>query len=277
MTIARKTLKNGFSMPIFGKGTWMTNIGRKPHASLKDDARIDELKRAIDNGITYIDTAERYSNGYGETLIGKVIKGHNREKLFLVSKVSSDHLAYDDVITAVKLSLKRLQTAYIDLYLIHQFNPDISLQETMRAMDFLLEKKLIKYIGVCDFTIEQLKEAQSYTKNAIVANQIHYNIMFREPEENGIVSYCQKNDVMIIAWRPFQESLLTKNTKTFLSEMASKYKKTSSQIANMWLMSQPNTVVLSKLNTNKDIENILDACSIEMTSEDREKCNKENN
>ncbi len=188
MKIAYKTLKNGFSMPIIGKGTWMTNIGRKPHASLKDNARIEKIKRAVDSGITYLDTAERYSNGYGETLIGKAIKEYSREKLFLASKVSSDNLGYDSVIASAKASIKRLQASYIDLYLIHQFNAEISLQETMRAMDYLIEQKLIKNIGVCNFTVEQLKEVQSYTKNKIAANQIHYNVMFRQPEQTGVVT-----------------------------------------------------------------------------------------
>lgn len=264
-------------MPLIGKGTWMTNIGRKPHASLRDDARIEEIRRAIDNGINYIDTAERYSGGYTETLIGKAIKGYGREKLFLVTKVSSDNLGHESVIASAKLSIKRLQSSYIDLYLIHQFNPDISLQETMKAMDYLLEKKLIKYIGVCNFTVEQLEKAQSYTKNKIVVNQIHYNVMFKEPEQTKIVQYCQKNDVMVIAWRPFQQELLTKDTKALLDEMASKYNKTPSQIATIWLMSQANIVVLSKLDTLSEVEKIIDVCEVKMESKDEEKFDRKSN
>lgn len=263
-------------MPVIGKGTWMTNIGRKPHASLKDAARIEEIKQAVDNGITYLDSAERYSNGYGETLVGKAIKGYKREKLFLVSKISSDNLGYDSVIISAKASIKRLQASYIDLYLIHQFNPNISLQETMRAMDYLIEQKMIKNIGVCNFTIEQLKKAQSYTKNKIAANQIHYNVMFREPEQSGIIRYCQENDIMIIAWRPFQQGLLTEITKSLIDEMVSKYNKTPSQISAIWLMAQPNTVVLSKLNNVNDIEKIIEASNVKIDSKDVEKFNKKN-
>lgn len=277
MKIQNKSLKNGFTIPIVGRGTWMTNIGRKPRPSLKDEKRIKEIEDTIDLGITYIDTAERYANGYGEILIGKAIKGHNREKLFLVSKVSSDHLEYDSVISSAKASIKRLQSSYLDLYLIHQFNPDVLLKETMRAMDYLIESKLIKYMGVCNFTIEQLKEAQSYTKNKIVANQIQYNLMHREPEQTGIVEYCQKHDIMIIAWRPFQQESVTPKTKLLLDEIASKYSKTPSQIAAIWLMSQPNIVVLSKLNTVNQIEKIIDATKISMDKNDIEKFNSENN
>jgi diketogulonate reductase-like aldo/keto reductase len=271
MKIPNKTLKNGFAMPVIGKGTWMTNIGSKARASLKDEGRIEEITRAITNEITYIDTAERYANGYGETLIGKAIKGHHREQLFLVSKVSSDHLKYDNVIAAAKSSIKRLQASYLDLYLIHQFNPDISLEETMRAMDYLIEKKLIKHIGVCNFTVEQIEKAQSYTKNKIVANQSHYNVMFREPEESGIIEYCQKQDIMIIAWRPFEENLLTEKTKAVLDELAKKYKITPSQVAFLWLIAQANTVALAKLSTDTRIKQTLDSLEIKISPEDMNK------
>ncbi len=272
-----KTLKSGFSMPAIGKGTWMTNIGHKPRPSLKDDARIEEIKLALDNGITYIDTAERYANGYEETLIGKAIKGRNREKLFLVSKVSSDHLGYDDVIQSAKSSIKRMQAQYLDLFLIHQFNPEADLKETMKALDFLIEKKLVKNIGVCNFSVKELQEAQSFTKNKIVANQIHYNVSFREPEQNGVMEYCRKQDIMVIAWRPYEQELLTKKSRVTFDELAAKYGKTPSQIAAAWLSLQNNVVILSKLTKLNDIEKTIDAIGIKIEPKDIEKFNKENN
>lgn len=255
-------------MPAIGKGTWMTNIGRKPHPTLKDNARVEEIKNAINNGISYIDTAQRYANGYVETIIGRAIKEYNREKLFLASKVSSDHLGYEDTILALKGSLKRLNTSYLDLYLIHQYNPDMPLQETMRAMDYLIEKKLIKNIGVCDFTIEQLKKAQSFTKNKIVANQIRYSFMHREPDESGLIEYCQKNDIMVIAWRPFQQSLLSSKSTKSLEEIASKYGINISQLSALWLVSQANVVVLAKLKTTDQIEKIMEALKININKKD---------
>ncbi|RJQ38506.1 aldo/keto reductase [Candidatus Microgenomates bacterium] len=268
MKIQCKTLKNGFAIPMVGKGTWMTDIAGKPRPTLNDEKRIEEIKEAIAAGISYIDTAERYTNGYGEILIGKAIKGLNREKLFLASKVSSDHLRYDSVISSAKSSLKRLQTSYLDLYLIHQFNPDLPLQETMRAMDYLIEKKMIKYIGVCNFTAEQLQEAQSHTKNKIVANQLRYNFLHRELEQTGIIEYCQKHDIVVIACRPFQLESLSLKIKAQLEEMASKYTKTPAQIAAAWLMLQTNIVVLSKLKTISQIEKIVEASQIKMDGKD---------
>lgn len=268
------TLKNGFSMPAIGKGTWRTDIKKKKHHTINEVAEIEEIKAAIDSGLTYIDTAERYADGYEETLIGLAIKGQ-REKLFLASKVSAKNLDYDNVILSAKRSIKRLNASYLDLYLIHQYNPKISLQETMRAMDYLIEKKLIKNIGVCNFTPEQMEEAQSHTKNKIVANEVRYNFMNRGDEVIKIAEYCQKNDIMLIAWRPFQEEQLTPEAKTLLEEISNKYKKTPSQVATAWLASQPNTVVLTKLGLTEQIKTVLDGLNLKIDSEDLQKLNNE--
>src|SRR5471030_767325 len=165
MKIPTKTLKNKFSLPIIGKGTWMTSLRKKNHhLNVDDTPEIEEIVNGFDNGITYIDTAERYANGYGEELIGKALKSKNydRANFFIASKVSENHLDYNSTIFSAKASVKRLNASYLDLYLIHKYNANLPLKETMRAMDYLIEQKLIKNIGVCRFTVEQLKEAQSY-------------------------------------------------------------------------------------------------------------------
>ena len=178
-----------------------------------DEADITAIRAAIEMGITHIDTAERYAERHAEELVGQAIKGYDRTKLFIVSKVSPEHLRYEDVIASAKESLERLQTEYLDLYLVHIPNPEIPIEETMRAMDVLLAKGLVKNIGVSNFTIERPEEAQSHTKNRIVANQLHLNLIFREPERKGLLEYCQKNDVMFVAWRPVQKGLLAKRER----------------------------------------------------------------
>lgn len=276
MNIPTQTIKDKLSIPMIGKGTWMTSFRKKQHHfNIDESPIIVEIKNAIENGITYIDTAERYANGYSETLIGKAIKKFDRSKLFLVSKVSASNLHYDDVITSVKASLKRLGVKYLDLYLIHQFNEKIPLKETMQAMDYLIEQKLVKNIGVCNFTIEQIEKAQSFTKNKIAANQLHYNYMFRKAEKSGVVAYCQKNDILIIAWRPYQHDELTKEASQLLDKVASKYKKSPLQIATLWLMAQPNTVVLSRFNKEFQIKEVADALGLKIDTKDITLLNKE--
>lgn len=274
MKIPTKKLKSGFEMPVFGLGTWMMGGGFEHDPQNDDNADIQAIKNAIDIGITHIDTAERYADGYAETLVGKAIKENKREKLFLVSKVAPWHLHYDDLLSALEASLKRLQTEYLDLYLIHQPNPEIPIKETMRALDYAKKQGLIKHMGVCNFTIQRFQEAQLNTSNIIVANQLHYNLMSREPEHKGLVTFCQENDVMFIAWRPVQKGVLTKE-QTIVSTLCKKYKKTPSQIAINWLLSQSNIVTLSKMRSTDHLKENLGALDWEMDQEDVEKLRHE--
>lgn len=259
-------------MPVFGMGTWMMGGDVKRDPANDDEADIKAIKTAIGMGITHIDTAEKYAEGYAEWLVGQAIKDYDRSKLFICSKVAESNLRYDDLIKSCKQSLKRLQTNYLDLYMIHAPNPEIPIKETMRAMDLLLEEGLIKNISVSNFSIERTKEAQSYTKNKIVANQLHLNLIFREPERKGLLEYCQKNDIMFIAWRPVQKGLITKKgVYKILDEMCKKYNKTPAQIAMNWLISQPNVVTLSKMRNIKHLKENLGAIGWQMEREDIEK------
>lgn len=135
-----------------GLGTY--GMGGKTLPDYKNDSgEIEAIKYAIKNNINLIDTAEYYSGGHSEELIGKAIKDFNREDIFIISKVWPTHLHYDDVIKSAKASLKRLDTDYIDLYLIHWPNPKIPVKETLDAMDELMKNGLIKNIGVSNFDI----------------------------------------------------------------------------------------------------------------------------
>lgn len=271
MTIPTKKLKSGFEMPVYGLGTWQMG-GRETHDANNDDqADIQAIKNAIDLGITHIDTAESYADGYAEILIGKAIKGYNRDKLFIVSKAHVEHLGYDDLIKAAKASIERLGTTYLNLYLAHRYNPDIPVKETMRAMDTLMEAGLINNIGVSNFNVDELAEAQSYIKHKIVANQLHFNLKYREAERKGLLKYCQENDVMLIAWRPLQKGVLLQNDENIVIELAKKYHKTTAQIAINWLTSQDNVVTLSKTRDIEHLKENLGAVDWKMDKEDIEK------
>jgi diketogulonate reductase-like aldo/keto reductase len=269
-----KTLNNGFSMPVFGLGTWQMGGRQERNPDNDDSADIKAIKMAIDNGITHIDTAEMYANGYSETLLGQVITGYNRKNLFIASKVYPDNLNYQDLINSAKNSLKRLNTPFLDLYMLHNPNPEIPIQETMKAMDFLIDQGLIRNIGISNFTKERMAEAQKFTKNKIVVNQVHYNLQYREPEKTGLLEYCQKNDVMLVAWRPIQKGLLLEEKNELVDEMCQKYNKTPAQIAINWLISQKNVVTLSKMGNPDHLMENLGALDWEMSPGDVKKLDK---
>lgn len=275
MNIPIKKLNNGFSIPSFGLGTWRMGGDRQRDPLNDDKGQITAIKRAIDAGITHIDTAELYAAGHSEELVGEAIRHYEREKLFIVSKVLPIHLHYDGVMRSLHASLKRLRTDYLDLYLIHQPNNEIPIQETLRAFDELIDAGKIKNIGVSNFTPERLEEAQKHTSHKIVTNQVHYNLIYREPERKKLVSYCQEHDIVLVAWRPVENIMMASTTLPLLRSMSEKYHKTPVQIAINWLLSQKNIVAISKMTKADHLYENLGAIGWAMEEEDIERLRNE--
>lgn len=271
MNIPTKKLKNGFQMPVLGIGTrkmWgMTT--RDPN---NDDQRdIDAIRYAIDQWLTCIDNAEMYAGGYSEILQGEAMKGYDRNNLFLSTKVRGSNCSYTATKKACYNSLKRLGVDFVDLYYIHWRESQFDLADTMRAMCELVDEGCIKYIGVSNFSKETLAQAQSHSKYPIVANQVHYNLIYREPEVSWLIEYCQKHDVMIVAWRPLEYGeFQVPESKQMLQQFSEKYNKTPFQIALNWVISEPNVVTLFKSSTPKNIDENLWALGWNMSAEDRE-------
>jgi diketogulonate reductase-like aldo/keto reductase len=268
-----KKLASGFRMPVLGIGTW--RVGGDTAAShTRDKEEVAAMKAALKLGYDHIDTAEYYGAGHAEELVGEAIAGFDRKKLFITSKVMGDHLKYDEVINACKQSLKRLGTDYVDLYLVHWPNPRTPLKETMSAMDWLVEQKLVKNIGVSNFSVAQMKEAQRHSRNKVVANQMEYNLLVRNKGlfttdmESEVIPYCQKNDVMFIAWRPVAMGDLTKPGIRLLDEIAAKYGKTQAQVAINWLISKKNVVTIVKATNAKHLKENLGALGWTLKTED---------
>ncbi|MFA6514548.1 MAG: aldo/keto reductase [Patescibacteria group bacterium] len=268
MNIPTKKLNNGFEIPVLGFGTWFMGGSFEKEMNYDESHDIESIKKTLALGGFHFDTAEMYAQGYSEEILGKALKDYDRTKLFITSKVSAINLGYDDVISSCKKSLARLQMSYLDLYLIHAPNPDISIAETMRAFDYLKDQGLIKNIGVCNFNVERLKEAQSKTKNKIVLDQVHYNLLFREPALKGVIEYCQNNDIFIEAWRPIQQGSLAKEGIVIIDKLCAKYDKQPSQIALNWLISQKNVITIVKASNLKHLEENLGAVGWDMSAED---------
>jgi diketogulonate reductase-like aldo/keto reductase len=273
MNVPVKTLKSGFALPVYGLGTWQMGGRLEPDYS-NDAAEIAAIKAAIDYGITHIDTAELYGGTHTEELVGEAIKGYDRSKLFITTKVAGPNQGYDNLIKACESSLKRLGTDYVDLYLLHRFpDPGIDIKDTMRAMDQLVSDGKVKNVGVCNMTINRLEETQKRTTNKIVCNQLHYSLQGREPEHKGVIKYCQDNDIFIVAWGPLQKGTL--DNAPILKEMAQKYGKTPYQIALNWLICQQDVVTIPKTTQVQHLEENLGALGWEMFEEDVARLTKE--
>jgi diketogulonate reductase-like aldo/keto reductase len=275
MKVPEKKLKTGFRMPVFGFGTWRLGGGEQRDLNNDDQADINAIRAAIDLGITHIDTAEIYAQGRAEELVAEGIKNYGRKNLFITSKAQFNHLAYDKVIKSCKQSLRRLRLDYLDLYLAHRYNPDVDLRQTIAAFDELVKLGLVKNIGVSNFNLAHLKQAQAYSKNKIVCDQVHYNLMFREPEVSGLLEYCQTNDVFLVAWRPVGKGNLLVDLPPVLSELCQKYNKTPAQVAINWLVAQPNVLTLFKAGNVAHLRENFGAIGWEMSRQDIERLRKE--
>jgi diketogulonate reductase-like aldo/keto reductase len=253
-------------------GTWEIG-GRMSRDTSYDAEGIAAIRGAIELGYNHIDTAEMYGAGHSEELVGLAIKDFKRESLFITTKVLPEHLRYNDCIKAAEGSLKRLKTDYIDLYLIHIPNPEIPIEETMKAMDLLVRQKKIRFIGVSNFSVKQLKEAQRCTENKIVNNQIEYNLLTRHSGmynvniESEIVPFCQENEIIITAWKPLVKGILFRERNKLLEELALKYNKTLAQIAINWLISKKNIITIPKSTNTEHLKENLGALGWKLEQE----------
>jgi diketogulonate reductase-like aldo/keto reductase len=269
------------SIPAFGLGTWGMG-GKMERDPANDDERdVSMLRQALASGVTHIDTAESYAAGHAETLVGQAMEGNPRNDLFVASKVYGTNLSHDGVVKACEASLKRLGTSYLDLYYIHYRNPDFPLEETARALNTLRRDGLIRNVGVCNFTVQSMKDLQLHLEMPIVANQSHYNLVYREPEKAGVLDHCQSVGALFIAWRPIAWHDAKRGNPTagnawdtgvypILDEVARRYGRTNLQVAINWLIGQPNVCTLVKASQPQHLQEILGAVEWRLSDDDIE-------
>lgn len=222
-----------------GTGTGFQYVDKK-----RDRKLVYLLQKTLDFGISFIDTAEVYSDGHAEELIGKAFK-KSRKKVFIATKFSPEHSSYHEVLKAVEGSLKRLQTDYIDLYQVHWPNPVIPIWETLKALEKLVKIGKIKYIGVCNFSLRQLTKIHRVSPLPIVSLQTEYNLLERSAEHD-LLPYCERNKITIIAYTPLNSGNIL-NTKKYFKMflyLSKKYDKTASQIILNFLISHPSVIAI---------------------------------
>ncbi|KKR15469.1 MAG: Aldo/keto reductase [Candidatus Falkowbacteria bacterium GW2011_GWA2_39_24] len=276
MSIPIVSFLSGRKIPKLGLGTWLIGGAATRDPNNDDVGQIKSLKDAIDSGFTFIRTAHNYAEGYCEELVGKVIKNYDREKLFLVS-AANQKFAVDkqSLIEIAKGSLKNLQTDYFDLYLIGAVNPEVSIKEMMDGLVFLQENGLTKDIGVSNYRLSELKAAVNYLGKKVVYDEMHYNLIIREPEIDGTLEYCRQNGIILSAYRPLQLGQLSKPGILLLDEIAAKYKKSQSQIALKWLVQKEGVITMTKVLNSSHIREDLDIFDWDLDKEDMEKLNKD--
>jgi len=262
-----RKLDSGFEMPVLGIGTY-TFGGEHEADYSKDDEWIRTIKDALGAGYTHIDTAEIYGNGHSEELVAKAIEDYDRKTLFITTKVYHNHFKYDEVITSAKASLKRLKVEYVDLYLLHSFNPGVPLKETMAAMNELVDMGLVKNIGVSNFNSRQLEEAQKCSKAKIVVNQMKYSLWASIGPDVDTFAYCQKNDIMVTAYKIFGRGKITSDKIPLLVDIGNKYGKTDAQVIISWVLSKKNFVAIFTAMEKNYLKENMEALNFQLNEED---------
>jgi len=261
-----ETIHN-LTLPKIGFGTW--KIGGESSAdSTTDSASMTALRSALEIGYIHFDTAEYYAGGHAEELVGRAVRETNakREKLFITTKVSPEHLDYDAVLKSCENSLRRLNMETIDLYLIHWPRVGMKLEETFRALNKLVCDGKVKNLGVSNFSLKLLKQAQSFSETPIITNQIPYSLPNHTYVENGVIEYCQQNDILVTAYSPVKFRSIRVN-KT-LREIAIAHSVTPFQIALAWLVAQPRVITIPMSFNPAHIKENFDAADIELNVEE---------
>ena len=224
----RKLGNTDLDLSVVTFGAWAA--GGMMWGGTDHKASVDAMRASYDLGVTTFDTAPVYGMGYSEQLVGEAIKGIPRDKVQILTKfglswdstlgeyyfdtVSNEgktvqifrNARKEAIIRECEASLKQLGTDYIDLYQIHWSDPTTPVSETMEAVAKLIEQGKVRYAGVCNYSVELMKEASKYVP--LVSEQVPYSMVKRSIEAE-IVPYCLSHGLGILAYSPLQRGLLT--------------------------------------------------------------------
>ncbi|MFN8442563.1 MAG: aldo/keto reductase [Caldilineaceae bacterium] len=266
----QKELPGGGTIDAIGLGLWDFGGGENPDYS-RDNADLAAIHNAIAIGYRHFDTAEYYASGHSEELLGRALRDYQRSDFFVTTKVSPSHIRYDDLLAACDRSLKRLQSDYIDLYLIHWPSSTIPLSESMRALNRLVAEGKIRHVGVSNFDLPLLKEAVRLCETPLATNQVHYNLLHREYVQNGVIAYCQQQGILVTAYSPLLDGVLEHKT---VQAIAQQHHATGAQVALQWLIQQPQVITIPKSSKQLRQQENWDASGVVLSEEDIAQLNR---
>jgi aryl-alcohol dehydrogenase-like predicted oxidoreductase len=277
----------GLGTSQFGSRGW----GYGSHYSEHD--AIDIVQRALDLGVNLVDTAEIYGLGRSERVVGGAIAGR-RTEVFLASKVFPVLPLKAVVARRAAGSLRRLGVAQMDLYQLHRPTPAVPLTEQMAAMRDLQSRRVIRHIGVSNYSLEGWQAAEGALGGPVWSNQVRFNLLDRRPL-GGLGQWAAANDRVVIAYSPLAQGLLSArydeehrptairaNQSAFmpenlrlarplldaLREVGARHDATPAQVALAWLISHPNVVAIPGASTVGQLQRNAEAADLELTDDD---------
>jgi methylglyoxal/glyoxal reductase len=243
-------LNNGIQMPLLGLGVY---------DMYKKEAE-NATNQALDVGYRLIDTASMYEN---EAEIGNAIRQSNvpREHIFLTTKVNNSEQGYAQTLRSYERSLKKLQTDYVDLYLIH-WPIKATRKETWKALETIYQEKRVRAIGVANYLLPFLDELKEYSTIIPALNQVEFSpYLYLE----GLLKHCQSQHIQLQAYTPLVRGMKMDDPK--LQSLAKKYEKTPAQIILRWII-QLGVSAIPKSSNPARIKENYDIFDFEISQED---------
>ncbi len=206
---------SGLKISEITYGNWLTH-----GSQVENDVAATCVQAALDAGITTFDTADVYANTKAESVLGEALAGQRRESVEIFTKVywptgpggpNDSGLSRKHIMESVHGSLKRLQTDYVDLYQAHRFDPDTPLEETMQAFADVVRQGKALYIGVSEWTADQIREGHALSKEMgfqLISSQPQYSMLWRVIE-GEVVPTCAELGISQIVWSPIAQGVLT--------------------------------------------------------------------
>jgi diketogulonate reductase-like aldo/keto reductase len=258
-TMPSITLRNGEAIPALGQGTWQMAEDRARRAD-----EVNALRTGVDLGMTLIDTAEMYSSGAAEELVGEAL-GSRRNEIFLVSKVLPENATRAGTITACERSLKRLRTDHLDLYLLH-WRGSVPLSETVEAFEELLKAGRIRHWGVSNFDVDDMEELTALPGgDAVATNQVLFNLT-RRGIERELLPQARDMKMPIMAYSPIEQGRLLRQPA--LRQIAERLEATPAQVALAWVLSHGGVCAIPKAGTPQHVNENHAALKVRLTQQD---------
>ena len=206
---------SGLKISEITYGNWLTH-----GSQVENDAATACVRAALDAGISTFDTADVYANTKAETVLGEALKGERRESLEIFTKVywptgpggkNDTGLSRKHIMESINGSLTRLQTDYVDLYQAHRYDTETPLEETMQAFADVVRQGKALYIGVSEWTADQIRAGHALAKDLgiqLISSQPQYSMLWRVIE-GEVVPACEELGISQIVWSPIAQGVLT--------------------------------------------------------------------
>ena len=237
-------------MPALGLGTW----------ELRGDACARAVEHALELGYRHIDTAQGYAN---EAEVGAGLRrsGVPREEVFLTTKVRPRHFRHDDLLRSTEESLAALGVDDVDLLLLHWPNPEVPLEETLRALHEARERGLARHVGVSNFPPSLLLRALA--AGPTLTDQVEYHPFLAQGK---LLALAEAHDVLLTAYSPVARGRVLDDST--LREIGERHGKGPAQVALRWLLQQPRVVAIPKAASPENQAANLDVFDFELDDEE---------